>query len=48
MLSINREINPQLKWAANWFSVAGIAVDQVPMFRITDTKLYDPMVMLST
>ena len=48
MLLINCEINPQLKWAVNWFSVAGTAADQVLMFRIIDAKLYNPVVTLST
>ena len=44
----NCEINRQLKWSAKCFLVAGTVANQVPTFTITDTKLYIPVVTLST
>ena len=42
------EINLQLKWFANCFIVAGTVANQESKFAITDTKLYVPVVALST
>ena len=38
----------QLKLSKDCFLVAGTAANQVPKFKITDTKLYIPIVTLST
>ena len=48
MSLIDYEISLQLKWFANCFLVAGTVAGQVPTFTITDTKLYVPVVTLST
>ena len=48
MLLINFEINLLLTWSGNSFLVAGTAANQVLTFTITDTKLYVPVVTLST
>ena len=48
MPSINCEINPQLKWSEKCILVADTAANQVPEFKITDTKLYLSVVILST
>ena len=48
MPSISCEINLQLKWSEKCFLVAGTAANQVPEFKITNTKLYVPVVTLST
>ena len=45
---INCEISRQLKWSKNCILVAGVAADQNPYFEILDTKLYVPVVTLST
>ena len=45
---INCEISLQLKWSRNYFIVAGTANNQNPTFQINDTKLYVPVVTLST
>ena len=45
---INYEISLQLKWSANCFFFTGDAVNQVPTFTVTDTKLYGPILNLST
>ena len=45
---INCEISRQLKWSKNCILVAGVAADQNPYFEILDTKLYIPVVTLST
>ena len=45
---INCEINLILTWSANCFLIAGSVANQVPTFRITDMKLYLPIVTLST
>ena len=45
---IDCEINPQLEWSSNCFLVAGTAINQGPTFTITDTKLYVPVITLST
>ena len=37
-----------MKWSKNCFLVAGIAANQNPTFQINDTKLYVPVVTLST
>ena len=44
----NCEISPQLKWPKDCFLVAGTAKSQVPEIKITDTKIYVPVVTLST
>ena len=48
MLLINYEVCLQLKWSKNCILVAGTAANQNPKFEITDTKLYVPLVTLST
>ena len=45
---INCEINLQLKSSKKCILVPGTATNQVPEIKITDTKLYDPVVTLST
>ena len=42
------QINLQLKRFTNFFLVAGTVANQEPKFTITDTKLYVPVVILST
>ena len=37
-----------MKWSKNCILVAGTAANQIPEFKITDTKLYIPVVTLST
>ena len=37
-----------MKWSRNCIIVAGNANNQNPIFQITDTKLYVPVVTLST
>ena len=44
----NCEISHQLKWSRKRIIVAGTANNQNPSFRINDTKLYVPVVTLST
>ena len=44
---INCEINLQLKWSLKCILVVGTAADQVPEFKITDTKLYVPVAIVS-
>ena len=44
----NCEISLQLKWSRKRIIVAGTANNQNPSFRINDTKLYVPVVTLST
>ena len=46
--TVNCEINHILTWFAIRFLVAGTVTNQVPTFAITDTKLYVPVVTLST
>ena len=46
--TINCDINLQLKWSDKRILVAGTAANQVPEFKITDTKLYVPVITLST
>ena len=48
MLLINCEITLILNWSANCFIIAKTIDRQVPTFVITDTKLYVPVVTLST
>ena len=48
MQLINCEMNLQLKWFEKCISVNGTAANQVLEFKITDTKLYVPLVTLST
>ena len=43
---INSKISLQLKWSKDCFLVA--VASQVPTFTISDTKLYIPVVILST
>ena len=45
---MNCEISIWLKWSANCILIAGTAANQVVKFRITDTKLYVPVVTLWT
>ena len=45
---INHAISLQLIWSINCFLVAHAAASQVPIFKIIDTKLYVPVVTLST
>ena len=48
MLLTNREIFLPLKWSKNCILVAGTAANQNPEFKITDTKLFVPVLTLST
>ena len=48
MSLINYEISLRLKWSKDCILVAGTAVNQNPIFKIIDTKLYVPVVALST
>ena len=48
MLLINCEISLQLKWSKHCILVAGTAANKKPNFETTDTKLYVPVVTLST
>ena len=48
MTLINWEINLFLTWSANYFIIDAPLDRQVPSFTITDTKLYLPVVTLST
>ena len=48
MLLINCEINLILTWSVNCLLVAGTVANQVPTYAATDTKLYVPLVTLST
>ena len=45
---INCEINLILKWSANFVIVSTNVANQYATFEITDTKLYIPVVTLST
>ena len=45
---INCEMNLQLQWSEKCILVTVTAANQVPVFEITDTKLYLPIVTLST
>ena len=45
---INCEISLQLKWSKNCILVAGTVANKNPSFEINDTKLYVPVVTLST
>ena len=45
---INCEVNLILTWSANCVFVSTNVVNQRATFAITDTKLYDPVVTLST
>ena len=45
---IDCEINLQLKYSEKCILVTGTAVNQVPKFKITNTKFYVPAVTLST
>ena len=45
---INCEINLQLTWYEKCFLEAGTVPNQGPRFKLTDTKLYVPVVTLST
>ena len=45
---INCEISHQLRWSKDCILVAGTAANKVSKLRITDTKLYVPVVALST
>ena len=48
MSLINCDIVLQLKRTKDCILVAGTAANQVPDFKITDTKLFVPVVALST
>ena len=48
MSLINCEINLDLNWSKKWVIVAANTVDQAATFLIPDTKLYVPVVTLST
>ena len=48
MSLINCEINLYLNWSKKWVIVAANTVDQAATFLIPDTKLYVPVVTLST
>ena len=48
MSLISCEISLQLKWSKKRFIVAGTENNQNPSFQINDTKLYVPVVTLST
>ena len=41
---INCKISIQLKWSKNYFLVVDTAANQNPEYKITDTKLYVPVV----
>ena len=45
---INCEINLILTWSANCFIIANAIDGQITTFAITDTKLYVPVLTLST
>ena len=45
---INCETSLQLKWSSKCIIVAGTANNQNPTFQTNDTKLYVPVVTLST
>ena len=45
---INCEIRLKLKWCKDCILVAGTTANRNPYFQITDTKLYVPVVTLST
>ena len=45
---ISCEINLQSKWSEKFILVTDTAANQVPEFKITDTKLYVLVVTLST
>ena len=45
---INCEINLVLSWSARWFIIDNPIANQELIFTITDTKLYVPVVILST
>ena len=44
----NCEVSLILTWSANYFLVFHTAAHQVTTFRITDTKLYAPVITLSS
>ena len=48
MSLINYKISLRLKWSKDCILVAGTAANQNPIFKIIDTKLYVPVVALST
>ena len=48
MKLINCEINLILNWSANCFIIDAPVENQTPKFTMTDTKLYVPVVTLST
>ena len=48
MLLINCENNRMVTWFPNGFLATGTATNQVATFTVTDTKLYIPVVTLST
>ena len=48
MSLINCEINLILTWSGNYFMIANPVANQIPVFALTDTRLYNPVVSLST
>ena len=48
MSLINCEINLKLTWSEKSIMAANITANQEKKFVITDTRLYDPVVTLST
>ena len=48
MLFINCEINVDLNWSKSCVIVTNAVADHGRTFSITDAKLYDPVVALST
>ena len=48
MSLINCELNIVLTWSVNCFVIDSPVENQVPTFAIADTKLYVPVVTLST
>ena len=48
MSLINCEVNPILTWSANCVIVSTNVANQNATFAITDTKIYAPVVTLST
>ena len=48
MYLINCEVNLMLTWSANWVIVSTDVANQIATFAVIDTKLYVPVVTLST
>ena len=45
---INCEISLRLKWSNGCFLVASTVANQKPEFKVTDTKIYFPVITLTT